>query len=82
MLLKTPVMTLFMAQVRDSLTPAGTQSILSVRSMSIVPAAGSMLTLTLIGIPSGSGPNGSWRPCPMIVPFGIWEMTWATRRSE
>ncbi len=58
MLLRTPVMQLFMAQVRDSFTPAGTQSMLSVRSMSIIAASGSMLTVTLMGIPSGSGPRG------------------------
>ena len=35
---------------------------LSVRSSSIVPASGSTVIVTLIGMPSGAGPNGSWQP--------------------
>ena len=73
--LKIPVMQLFSAQVRDSLTPAGRQSMLSVRSASIVPASGSMVIETRIGMPSGAGPKGSCIPSPMIVPAGIFEIT-------
>ena len=75
--LKIPVMQLFMAHVRDSLTPAGRQSMLSVRSTSIIPASGSIVIATRIGMPSGAGPNGSCIPSPTIVPAGIFEMTWA-----
>ena len=80
--LKTPVMQLFIAQVRDSLSPAGRQSMLSVRSISIMPASGSTVTVTLIGIPSGAGPNGSWQPLPMITPLRMFEITCAMRFSE
>ena len=80
--LKIPVMQLFIAHVRDSLTPAGRQSMLSVRSASIIPASGSIVIDTRIGIPSGAGPNGSCMPSPTIVPAGIVEITCAMRRSE
>ena len=75
--LKIPVMQLFIAHVRDSLTPAGRQSMLSVRSASIIPASGSIVIDTRIGIPSGAGPNGSCMPSPTIVPAGIFEITCA-----
>ncbi len=80
--LKTPVMQLFIAQVRDSLRPAGRQSMLSVRSISIMPASGSTVTVTLIGMPSGAGPKGSWQPLPTITPLRMLEMTCAMRFSE
>ena len=80
--LKTPVMQLFMAHVRDSFKPAGRQSMLSVRSISIMPSSGSTVTETLIGMPSGAGPNGSWQPLPVITPLRIPEMTCAMRLSE
>jgi hypothetical protein len=80
--LKSPVMQLFIAHVRDSFTPAGRQSMLSVRSSSIMPASGSTSIFTLIGMPSGAGPKGSCIPSPTMVPFGICAITWAIRRSE
>ena len=55
---------------------------LSVRSISIMPASGSIVTVTLIGIPSGAGPNGSWRPLPLITPGRMFWITCAMRFSE
>ena len=82
MLLNSPVITLLVAHARDSLIPASTQSMLSRRSSSTVPCSGSIVIFTLIGMPSGSGSSGSWRPWPTIVPAGISRIAPSMRRSE
>ena len=78
----TPLIALLVEHARDSLMPTGRQSMLSRRSIEILASSGSTVTAARKGIPSTTGPNGSWPPFPTTVPAGSRRMAWIIRRSE
>ncbi len=77
----TPATALLIEQTIVSFSPAGTASTLSRRSTSIRAAAGSIVTFARTGMPSVSGPIGSWAFSPSIVTAGSFSIAAATRRS-